>query len=420
MNILLLGNGGREHALAWKLSQSPLCTTLYIAPGNAGTALLGRQVDIEVTDFEALKTFIITEAIEMLVVGPEKPLVDGIEDYFRDQLPELKVVGPSQEGAQMEGSKSYAKSFMKEYGIPTAAYIEVSADNLDEGIAHISLTDGPYVLKADGLAGGKGVLIIADRQEAIDELKNMLDGKFGVASLTVVIEAFLKGIEFSVFVLTDGQSYQILPVAKDYKRIGEGDTGLNTGGMGAISPVTFVDHEMMNKVEERIIRPTIAGLAHRDIRYVGFIFLGLIEVNGEPFVIEYNCRMGDPETQVVIPRLRNDLVSLLLSLYDGSLSKQHIQEDERSAATVVMVSGGYPGSFEKAKPIILADGKGAIVFHSGTTHNDEGELVTNGGRVLALTSYGENHSEAVASSLALAERIDFEGKYFRRDIGFDL
>ncbi len=420
MNILLIGNGGREHALAWKISQSPLCSKLFIAPGNAGTAEHGKNVDLDISDFEELHDFITDQEIEMLVVGPEKPLVDGIADYFKEELPALMVVGPSKQAAALEGSKAYAKEFMRENRIPTALYVEVTAKTVDAGIHHILNQPGPYVLKADGLAGGKGVLIIQDRDEAIKELEAMLGGKFGRASHTVVIEEFLDGIEFSVFVLTDGQYYMVLPEAKDYKRIGEGDTGLNTGGMGAVSPVPFINFEMMQKVKSRIILPTLKGLDERNIDYVGFIFFGLISVKGEPFVIEYNCRLGDPETEAILPRIQNDIVEIFLALFDDSLYEIPLELDKRTAATVIMVSGGYPGNYGIHKPIRIKTPEESIIFHSGTKRGPEGQLLTNGGRVLAITSMGENHHAAVAASIQVAESIEYDQKYYRRDIGFDL
>lgn len=421
MNVLILGGGGRECAMAWKIAKSPSLSDLYIAPGNAGTSAYGQNIDLSVTDFEGIAQFCIDQSISMIIVGPELPLVDGIYDYFqREHLAHINVVGPSQEGAQLEGSKAYAKAFMARHDIPTADYIEVNTKNLEEGIAHLEANDGPYVLKADGLAAGKGVLIIDERAEAIASLRAMLDGQFGAASELVVIEQFLDGIEFSVFVLTDGSDYQILPIAKDYKRIGEGDTGLNTGGMGAVSPVPFVDEVLYQKVIERIVEPTVDGLIAEDIDYKGFIFIGLINVGGEPYVIEYNCRMGDPETEVVLPRLESDLLTLLASLADQSLDEQEVVFDERAAATVMLVSGGYPGSYEKGKEMTGLEEMGeSIAFHAGTKL--ENSLIkTNGGRVLAITSYGENHTEAVQKSLTKAEQVQFEGKYYRKDIGADL
>lgn len=422
MNILLLGNGGREHAFAWKLVQSSQCDTLFIAPGNAGTAALGQNVAIDPTDFEAVRALVLKESIEMVVVGPEAPLVAGIYDYFQEasDLKHVALVGPSKEGSKLEGSKAYGKVFMAENNIPTAGYREFTPETLEEGVDYIATQTPPIVLKADGLAAGKGVLIIDDIAEAQEELRAMLDGKFGEASSKVVIEEFLDGIEFSVFVLTDGKSYKILPVAKDYKRIGEGDVGLNTGGMGAVSPPPFVDAEMMHKVEERIIKPTIQGLQNREIAYHGFIFLGLIRVNNEPYVIEYNCRMGDPETEVVLPRLKSDLVDLLYAAATDNLATQEIEIDERAATTIMLVSGGYPEAYAKNKLMTGFDKvSDSLLFHAGTKLAGE-EVLTNGGRVLAVTSYGNSFKEALAISNKNAELIEFEGKNYRRDIGFDL
>lgn len=422
MNILLLGNGGREHAFAWKLVQSSQCDTLFIAPGNAGTAALGQNVAIDPTDFEAVRALVLKESIEMVVVGPEAPLVAGIYDYFQEasDLKHVALVGPSKEGSKLEGSKAYGKVFMAENNIPTAGYREFTPETLEEGVDYIATQTPPIVLKADGLAAGKGVLIINDIAEAQEELRAMLDGKFGEASSKVVIEEFLDGIEFSVFVLTDGKSYKILPVAKDYKRIGEGDVGLNTGGMGAVSPPPFVDAEMMHKVEERIIKPTIQGLQNREIAYHGFIFLGLIRVNNEPYVIEYNCRMGDPETEVVLPRLKSDLVDLLYAAATDNLATQEIEIDERAATTIMLVSGGYPEVYAKNKLMTGFDKvSDSLLFHAGTKLAGE-EVLTNGGRVLAVTSYGNSFKEALAISNKNAELIEFEEKNYRRDIGFDL
>ena len=422
MNILLIGSGGREHAFAWKLAQSPKCNQLYIAPGNAGTAQHGLNVDIAVDDFEALKKFALKNQVEMIVVGPELPLVKGIYDFFTEnkKTKHIKVIGPSQAGAELEGSKAFAKKFMAQFEIPTAKYCEVTNENAEDGVVYIATQKTPIVLKADGLAAGKGVLIINDRVEATQKLREILDGKFGEAGNRVVVEEFLDGIEFSVFTLTDGEHYALLPVAKDYKRIGEGDTGLNTGGMGAISPVPFVDDVLMQKVEERIIKPTIQGIKKRGMTYKGFIFFGLIAVKGEPYVIEYNCRMGDPETEVVLPRLENDLVELFEGVHDGTLNIQNIKHDPRTAVAVMLVSGGYPEAYAKGKKITDADTtQNSLIFHAGTKE-ENGELLTNGGRVIAITSYGDTMQEALDISNKNAELIDFEGKNYRKDIGFDL
>lgn len=422
MNILLLGSGGREHAFAWKLTQSPLCQQLWIAPGNAGTAGLGINIAINPNDFEAVKNVILAQAIDMVIVGPEAPLVKGIYDFIKNDaaIQRTIVIGPSKEAAQLEGSKFFAKKFMQSLNIPTAAYRKFSLENKKEGLAYIAKQKTPIVLKADGLAAGKGVLILDDIAKAQKEFAAMLDGKFGEASATIVIEEFLDGIEFSVFALTDGKSYQLLPFAKDYKRIGEGDTGLNTGGMGAVSPVPFVNASLMEKVDKKIVRPTIDGLREKGMVYKGFVFFGLIKVGDEPYVIEYNCRMGDPETEVVFPRLKNDLVELFLAVESEEMEEVVIELEERAATTVMLVSGGYPEAYEKGKVISGIEEVGdSIVFQAGTKVKD-GEIVTNGGRVIAITSYGKTIADALAISNKNAEVIDFEGKNYRRDIGFDL
>ncbi len=422
MNILLLGSGGREHALAWKIAKSSKLDKLFIAPGNAGTSQVGTNVNIKAEDFDAIKEFVLANDVKMVVCGPEAPLVAGISDYFKNDeaLKNIPVVGPSKEGAQLEGSKEYAKEFMMRHGIPTAAYKAFTKETLEEGKAFLATLKAPYVLKADGLAAGKGVLIISDLAEAQKELEEMLGGMFGDASSTVVIEEFLSGIECSVFALTDGKDYVILPEAKDYKRIGEGDTGLNTGGMGSISPVSFADEEFMTKVEERIVKPTIDGLNKENIDYTGFVFFGLIKVGNDPYVIEYNVRMGDPETESVMLRLNNDLVELFEATFNGTLSEQKIEKDPRFAVSVMLVAGGYPGDYEKGKVMTgFEEVTDSILFHAGTTVKD-GNIVTNGGRVIAVSSYGKDKAEALAQSFKNAQKINYEGKYFRSDIGFDL
>ncbi len=423
MNILILGSGGREHAFAWKLSQSKKSLKLFIAPGNAGTATLGTNVPVSVTDFEGIKKCVLEQAIEMVVVGPEDPLVKGIHDFFLAdaQLKNIPVIGPQKEGAQLEGSKDFSKRFMKRNNIPTARYETFTKETLDKGLSFLETLQPPYVLKADGLAAGKGVVIPTTLAEAKKELTEMLaNAKFGAASVKVVIEEFLKGIELSVFVLTDGNSYKILPAAKDYKRIGEGDTGLNTGGMGAISPVPFADDTFIKKVETQVIIPTINGLKKEGIPYKGFIFIGLMNDNGNPQVIEYNVRMGDPETEVVIPRIQSDLLDLFLGVAHGNLNEKQIELDPRFATAVMMVAGGYPEEYKKGDTITgLENVKGSIVFHAGTTLKNE-QLVTNGGRVIAVTSFGNSMNEALQHSFVNAERIQYTGKYYRRDIGQDL
>ncbi|MEN9414257.1 MAG: hypothetical protein RLZ62_561 [Bacteroidota bacterium] len=421
--ILLLGSGGREHAIAWKLSGSSRCEKLFIAPGNAGTSACGENVAINPNDFPAIEKFVLETGIDMVVVGPEEPLVRGIWDYFQEKehLRSIPVIGPSKAGAVMEGSKAWSKQFMKRHGIPTASYREFTADSMKEGISYLKQHTLPIVLKADGLAAGKGVVICKSPREAVKEFREILGGKFGESGNRVVVEQFLTGIEFSVFVLTDGKNYKILPEAKDYKRIGEKDKGPNTGGMGAVSPVPFVDEVMWQKVEERIIKPTVSGLKKEKIVYKGFIFFGLIEVNGEPHVIEYNCRMGDPETEAVMPRLKNDLVALLENCARGTLGKVKLRTDKRTATTIFLVSGGYPGDYQKGKIISGLDRvRGSMVFHAGTAVNTAGETVTSGGRVIAVTSLGKDIASAVRKSKRNAKLIDFEGKYYRRDIGKDL
>lgn len=423
MKILILGAGGREHTLAWKLHQSPKLTGLFVAPGNAGTASIAKNIPIQVNDFESIKKIVLSENIEMVVVGPEDPLVNGVHDFFlKDaKLEHIPVIGPQKAAAELEGSKEFAKQFMMRHNIPTAAYQSFTTANLEEGFAFLETLTPPYVLKADGLAAGKGVLILQDLQEAKEELRTMLvDAKFGNASATVVIEEFLAGIELSVFVLTDGKGYKVLPTAKDYKRIGEGDTGLNTGGMGAISPVPFADQEFMDKIHERVVVPTVEGLKKDKLPYKGFIFIGLIKVGNDPFVIEYNVRLGDPETEVVIPRIKNDLVDVFQAVANQTLNDIDLQLDDRTATTVMLVSGGYPEAYEKGKEITghnnISD---SLVFHAGTQLKDE-KVVTNGGRVMAVTSFGSNFSEALKKSYQNIEKISFDKMNYRSDIGFDL
>lgn len=425
MNILLLGSGGREHAIAWKLAQSKLLNRLYIAPGNAGTAQFGTNVMLSTTDFPAIKKLVLQYQVDMVVVGPEDPLVEGIHDFFLsdDEISGIPVIGPVQKGAMLEGSKDFAKKFMNRYGVPTAAYQTFTRETLDEGLHFIQHSKPPYVLKADGLAAGKGVVICKTAEEATAELQSMLlDARFGEASAKVVVEEFLDGIELSVFVLTDGINYKILPEAKDYKRIGEGDTGPNTGGMGSVSPVSFAGKDFMLAVEENIIRPTMKGLISDGVDYRGFLFFGLIKVGDKPYVIEYNCRMGDPEAESVLPRIENDLVELFTAVSRQKLAGQTILTDQRYAATVMLVSKGYPGTYEKGKPIGGLDlHRECLVFHAGTRLDaGSGKVLSNGGRVIAVTSFGNNMKEALAKSYFHAGRIDFEGKYFRKDIGFDL
>jgi len=424
MNILILGSGGREHTFAWKIAQSPKCKQLFVAPGNSGTAEVATNVNISETDFEAIKELVLKEAIELVVVGPEAPLVKGVHDYFLNdlELKHVKVIGPQKVAATLEGSKEFAKEFMMRHNIPTAAYQSFTAQTVEKGYAFLESLKPPYVLKADGLAAGKGVVILNDLEEAKTELKSMLvDAKFGQASTKVVIEEFLDGIELSCFVLTDGENYKILPTAKDYKRIGEGDTGLNTGGMGAVSPVPFATDEFLNKIEERIVKPTINGFKKDNLPYVGFVFIGLIKVEGdEPKVIEYNVRMGDPETEVVFPRLKNDLVEVLLAMANGTLNDIDIEIDERAATTIMLVSGGYPEAYEKGKEITGVESiEDSIPFHAGAQLKD-GKIVTSGGRVMAITSYGATYQEAIKKSYQNIEKLHFDKMNYRKDIGFDL
>ncbi|RTY95924.1 phosphoribosylamine--glycine ligase [Flavobacterium sp. GT3R68] len=423
MTILLLGSGGREHAFAWKMLQSPLCSQLFVAPGNAGTEAIATNVNLNPTDFNAIKTFVLQEKVEMVVVGPEDPLVKGIFDFFQndDSLKHIPVIGPSKMGAQLEGSKEFAKEFLVRHQIPTAAYDSFTKETVEQGCQFLETLQPPFVLKADGLAAGKGVLIIQDLAEAKEELRNMLiNEKFGEASSKVVIEEFLDGIELSCFVLTDGKNYKILPTAKDYKRIGEGDTGLNTGGMGAVSPVPFADAVLLKKIETRIVKPTIEGLQKDGIPYKGFVFIGLINVKNEPIVIEYNVRMGDPETEVVIPRLKSDLVALFQAVANQTLDKTELEIDERSATTIMVVSGGYPEDYEKGKVISgIEKVTDSIVFHAGTK-SENGQVLSNGGRVLAVTSYGDDYQQAIKKSYQNIDQLHFDKMYFRKDIGYDL
>ncbi len=423
MNILVLGSGGREHAFTWKISQSPLCKNLFVAPGNSGTAAIAKNIDISVTDFHAIKTAVISNQIDMVVVGPEDPLVQGVHDFFLNDeaLKHVAVIGPQKAAAELEGSKEFAKEFLFRHNIPTAAYQSFTKDNVEEGYAFLETLNPPYVLKADGLAAGKGVLILNDLSEAKAELKDMLvDAKFGSASAKVVIEEFLDGIELSCFVLSDGKNYKILPTAKDYKRIGEGDTGLNTGGMGAVSPVPFATKEFLNKIEERIVKPTILGFQKDSLPYKGFVFIGLIKVGDDPKVIEYNVRMGDPETEVVLPRLKNDFVEVLKAIADQKLDEIEIEIDERAATTIMLVSGGYPEAYEKGKEISgLENVVDSIPFHAGAKL-ENGKVVTSGGRVLAITSYGNTYDEALKKSYQNIDKLHFDKMNYRKDIGFDL
>jgi phosphoribosylamine---glycine ligase len=423
MNILILGSGGREHTFAWKIAQSPLCKQLFVAPGNSGTATIATNVNIAVNDFEAIKELVLDKHIDMVVVGPEDPLVLGVHDFFLNDetIKHISVIGPQKVAAQLEGSKEFAKEFLFRHNIPTAAYESFTKETVEKGYAFLETLNPPYVLKADGLAAGKGVVILNDLDEAKAELKSMLvDSKFGQASTKVVIEEFLDGIELSCFVLTDGKNYKILPTAKDYKRIGEGDTGLNTGGMGAVSPVPFATDEFLSKIEERIVKPTISGFKKDNLPYVGFVFIGLIKVGDDPKVIEYNVRMGDPETEVVLPRLKNDFVEILQAMANGTLDKINIEIDERAATTIMLVSGGYPEDYEKGKEITGIDAiEGSIAFHAGAQLK-EGKVVTSGGRVMAITSYGNTYQEAIKKSYQNIEKLHFDKMYYRKDIGFDL
>ncbi len=422
MKILILGSGGREHALAWKIAQSTLVTKIFIAPGNAGTELFGENIQINPDDFNSVGEFVIENKVEMVVVGPEVPLVNGISDYFldNDRLKSISVIGPVKKGAMLEGSKDFAKSFMGKYGIPTARHKTFDADSREEAFQFLETMDTPYVLKADGLAAGKGVVILNDYQKAVDELNSMFDGKLGEAGKKVLLEEFMDGIELSVFVLTDGKTYKILPEAKDYKRIGEGDTGLNTGGMGAVSPVPFADRNFLSKVETRIIQPTIKGMIREKIDYKGFVFFGLMNVKGDPYVVEYNVRMGDPEAEVIIPRIKSDLVDLFIAVSESKLSNKVIEIDQRTAVTVMLVSEGYPGSYDKGKVIkSLEKVKDSILFYAGACRKGN-EIFTNGGRVIAVSSYGSDKDQALSRSYRNAQIISFDKKYYRRDIGFDL
>ncbi len=422
MNVLILGSGGREHTLAWKIVQSDRVKKVHIAPGNAGTAMEGQNVNLDPGDFESVAEFAYDNNIEMVVVGPEAPLVDGIHDFFlaSEKYRDIGVVGPTKAGAMLEGSKDFAKGFMKKYGIPTASYNSFTRENYSDACEFLRRMKKPYVLKADGLAAGKGVLILDDYDDAVMELDKMFSGKFGTAGNTVVIEEFLKGIELSVFIITDGEDYKILPEAKDYKRIGEKDTGLNTGGMGAVSPVPFADDVFIDKVEDRIIKPTLSGLRNEGITYKGFIFFGLMNVGGDPYVVEYNVRMGDPEAEVIIPRIESDLVDLLLGVINGDLKNRTIQISGDTVVTVMLVSGGYPGSYEKGKEILnIENASGSLIFQAGTRREDD-KVLSSGGRVLAISSYGSDMNEALGRSYTNADIIYFQGKYFRKDIGFDL